>query len=182
MTAPPDAPAWHIAQWMNGGPAGGLLALRGKVVLAVAFQMLCPGCVAQGLPQAQRARAAFSESDLAVIGLHTVFEHHEVQGSEAALQAFLHEYRIDFPVGIDAPSDEGGVPQTMRAYAMQGTPTTILIDRQGRLRLQRFGHIDDMRLGALIASLSAEASIDKPDWREEAAAAGCDAGGCPTGG
>jgi hypothetical protein len=181
MTAPPEAPAWRIAHWMNGGPAEGIAALRGKVVLAVAFQMLCPGCVAHGLPQAQRARAAFPESELAVIGLHTVFEHHEAQGSEAALRAFLHEYRIDFPVGIDAPSDDGGVPQTMRAYAMQGTPTTILIDRQGRLRLQRFGHLDDMRLGALIASLSAEASIDRPD-RRDGAPAGCDAGECATGG
>ena len=85
--------------------------------------MLCPGCVSHGLPQAQRARDAFSPKDLAVVGLHTVFEHHEAQGSRAALAAFLHEYRIDFPVGIDAQDER--LPQTMRAYQMQGTPTTV---------------------------------------------------------
>jgi hypothetical protein len=48
----------------------------------------------------------------------------------------------------------------MSAYAMQGTPTLLLIDRAGRLRMQRFGHIDDLRLGAAIASLVAETSQD----------------------
>lgn len=68
------APEWKIAQWLNTSVPLSVDALRGKVILAVAFQMLCPGCVSQGLPQAQRARAAFSPDDLAVIGLHTVFE------------------------------------------------------------------------------------------------------------
>jgi hypothetical protein len=39
---------------------------------------------------------------------------------------------------------------------MQGTPTTLLIDRTGRLRLAKFGHIDDLALGAAIATLIAE--------------------------
>jgi hypothetical protein len=155
MAALHSAPEWRIAHWLNTPAPLSLEALRGKVVFAVAFQMLCPGCVSQGLPQASRARAAFPESDLAVIGLHTVFEHHEAQGTPQALAAFLHEYRIAFPVGIDAPSGEG-VPQTMRAYQMQGTPTTLLIDRRSRLRLSKFGHLDDLRLGAAIASLIAE--------------------------
>lgn len=143
-----NASEWTIAHWLNTPAAITLESLRGRAVLAVAFQMLCPGCVSQGLPQAQRARATFRESDLAVIGLHTVFEHHEAQGSVAALQAFLHEYRVPFPVGIDA-QDAGG-PVTMRAYGMRGTPTILLYDRTGDLRMHEFGHVDDMRLGAAI--------------------------------
>jgi hypothetical protein len=131
--------------------------MRGRVVFAIAFQMLCPGCASHGLPQAQRVRAAFSDGDVEVIGLHTVFEHHEAQGPKEALAAFLHEYRIAFPVGIDRPASGGGAPETMRAYNMQGTPTTLLIDREGRLRLQKFGHLDDLVLGASIATLLAEA-------------------------
>jgi hypothetical protein len=148
------------------------------VVLAVAFQMLCPGCVSHGLPQAQRARATFAENDLAVIGLHTVFEHAEAQGSPHALHAFLHEYRIGFPVGIDAPNPRGGIPLTMGAYGMQGTPTTLLIDRAGILRLHRFGHVEDMALGAAIATLIGEAPM--PAFAGDRAAAGaCDDGACP---
>lgn len=136
--------------------------------------MLCPGCVSHALPQAARVRAAFREEDLAVIGLHTVFEHHEAQGSKEALAAFLHEYRIKFPVGIDAPSADGGIPLTMRAYNMQGTPTMILVDRAGRLRLQRFGHVDDLLLGAAIATLIGDAPAP-PAGIERA---GCGDDGC----
>ena len=48
------------------------------------------------------------------------------------------------------------LPLTMQSYAMQGTPTLILIDRQGRLRRKHFGLLDDLRLGAEIATLLAE--------------------------
>lgn len=146
-----SAPEWAIAHWLNTPAPITLASLRGRAVLAVAFQMLCPGCVSQGLPQAQRARAMFAERDLAVIGLHTVFEHHEAQGSAAALSAFLHEYRIHFPVGIDAQDASG--PITMRTYGMRGTPTTLLYDGAGRLRLHEFGHVEDMRLGAAIMAV-----------------------------
>jgi hypothetical protein len=156
MAAPRPAPEWRIARWLNAPAPIALADLRGRAVLAVAFQMLCPACVARGLPQAARARETFHERDLAVVGLHTVFEHHEAQGSEAALAAFLHEYRIGFPVGMDERVSGDGIPATMRAYRMEGTPTTILIDRRGNLRLQAFGHVDDMRLGALIAGLVAD--------------------------
>lgn len=169
------APGWTIAHWLNAKAPLSLAALRGRVIFVTAFQMLCPGCVSTGLPQAQRVRATFGESDLAVVGLHTVFEHQEAQGSKEALAAFLHEYRIGFPVGIDAQSAGGGVPQTMRAYNMQGTPTTLLIDREGRLRLHKFGHVDDLLLGASIATLLGEALIAPP---ADNLADGCDEEGC----
>ena len=156
MNATP--PPWQVREWLNAAAPLSLESLRGKVVLLEAFQMLCPGCVSHGIPQAQRARQAFPEDALAVIGLHTVFEHHEAQGSAAALKAFLHENRVRFPVGIDAHADGDPIPLTMRAYAMQGTPTLLLYDRAGRLRLQRFGTVEDMALGAAIATLLAEAA------------------------
>ncbi len=163
-----------MAHWLNTPAAITLQALRGRAVLAVAFQMLCPGCVSQTLPQAQRARAAFRESDLAVIGLHTVFEHHDAQGSVAALQAFLHEYRVHFPVGIDAQDADG--PVTMRAYGMRGTPTTLLYDRAGELRMHEFGHVDDMRLGAAITMAIAGASA--PGHANADRGGVCDPDGC----
>ena len=154
--AMPPAPPWQVSQWFNTDAPIGLDSLRGKVVVVEAFQMLCPGCVAHGLPQAARVRAAFPEDRVAVIGLHTVFEHHEAM-TPVALEAFLHEYRIGFPVGVDMPSGDGPIPRTMRAYAMQGTPTLVLIDAAGRLRGQQFGQVGDISLGARIAGLLAEA-------------------------
>ncbi|MFN3958743.1 MAG: TlpA disulfide reductase family protein [Parvularculaceae bacterium] len=174
MAALRAAPEWRIQHWFNVKAPLSVAALRGKVIFVTAFQMLCPGCVSHGLPQAMRARAAFDAGDLAVVGLHTVFEHHAAQGGRTPLAAFLHEQRIDFAVGVDAPAD-GGVPLTMRAYQMQGTPTTILIDRNGMLRMQKFGHLDDILLGASIQALIDESS---DAGVSNAAATGCSADRC----
>ena len=84
-----------------------------------------------------------------------------------SLRAFVHEYRIRFPVGIDAPGDNGDpIPQTMKLYAMQGTPTTILIDSHGQLRHQVFGAYDDLLLGADIGTLLGEAQLDRSQRTE----------------
>ncbi|MFO1189994.1 MAG: TlpA disulfide reductase family protein [Alphaproteobacteria bacterium] len=149
---PALAPSWTVSRWFNGPPSLTLESLRGRVVVAYAFQMLCPGCALQALPQASRVHETFDAGSVAVIGLHTVFEHHEAMGP-ASLEAFIHEYRLAFPIGIDAPGEGGGMPVTMRRYAMRGTPTLLLIDREGRLRKQQFGHVDDLRLGAEIMAL-----------------------------
>lgn len=148
------APAWRTTEWFNTHEPLTLDALRGRVVMICAFQMLCPGCVSHGIPQAQRAAELFRPADVQVIGLHTVFEHHAAMAPQA-LHAFLHEYKVTFPVAVDAPEGDG-IPQTMRAYGMQGTPTTILIDREGQLRRQAFGRMSDLQLGAEIMALVAE--------------------------
>ena len=153
------APGWSISRWLNADDGLTLASLRGRVVFLHAFQMLCPGCVQHAVPQSLKVAAAFAGTDLAVVGLHTVFEHHNVMGPEA-LAVYLHENRIAYPVGVDAYRDDDParhpLPLTMQAYAMQGTPTLCLIDRRGHLRQQRFGLIDDLRLGAEIATLLAE--------------------------
>ncbi|HYW56641.1 MAG TPA: redoxin family protein [Polaromonas sp.] len=149
------APALQIRQWLNTPEPISLEGLRGRVVVLHAFQMLCPGCVSQGIPQAKRIQAAFPAEDLIVIGLHTVFEHHAVMNAEA-LHVFAHEYGLSFPMGIDQPAERGSVPLTMQAYALRGTPSLIVLDREGRIRLNHFGHLDDLRLGALLGRLVGE--------------------------
>ena len=148
------APPWTTREWFNSDTALQLADLRGKVVVLHAFQMLCPACVQHGLPQAKRIHAAFAPGDVTVIGLHTVFEHHAAM-APVSLQAFVHEYRIGFPVGVDAPAanPRDPIPVTMRAYGMQGTPSLVLIDRDGNLRHHAFGAEEDLVLGAAIATL-----------------------------
>lgn len=151
------AAEWQTTTWLNTEQPLSLDKLRGRVVLLHAFQMLCPGCVTHGIPQAQRAHDLFAGSRLTVVGLHTVFEHHEAM-QLPSLRAFVHEYRIKFPIGVDAPSLDGSpTPQTMSAYRMRGTPTLVLIDAQGHLRKQVFGHFDDLALGSEIQILLSEA-------------------------
>jgi hypothetical protein len=70
---------------------------------------------------------------------------------------------------------------TMRAYQMQGTPTLILIDKTGHIRLHKFGHVSDLTVGFSIGALLAE-EFDEPVVTEPPAHGGenlaCDTGGC----
>ena len=165
---PTIAPPLDVVRWFNTDADVDLAGLRGRVVLIEAFQMLCPGCVAHGLPLAQRVQAGFG-GQVAVIGLHTVFEHHAAM-TPVSLEAFLHEYRITFPVGVDrhAPGDE--VPATMRAYGLRGTPSLVLVDRAGHVRHHAFGQVDELALGAALGRL-----LDEP-VPEASAACDPDAG------
>lgn len=148
-------PELDTSQWFNTSESLTLDALKGKVVVIYAFQMLCPGCVSHGLPLMRKLDAFYQNSELQVIGLHTVFEHHSAM-EPVSLQAFLHEYRIRFPVAVDRPGSSGPVPTTMAAYSLQGTPSYLVLDRQGHLRLKHFGALDELQLGDLIAGLLAE--------------------------
>lgn len=148
------APELFVSQWFNTDRDITLALLRGKVVVVEAFQMLCPGCVMHGLPLAHKVQRIFAEQSVAVIGLHTVFEHHDAM-TPVSLAAFLHEYRITFPVGVDTPG-EGSLPKTMDAFQMRGTPSMLIFDKTGALRAHHFGEVSELALGAEIATLLCE--------------------------
>lgn len=164
MFNPETPPELQVTRWLNSKEHVTLAGLKDKVVVLVAFQMLCPWCVEHGLPQAKRLGERFNPEQVAVIALHTVFEHHDVM-TPAALEVFMSEYQWPFPVGIDQ-TDGKGIPKTMAAYQMQGTPTLLIFDRAGRLRRHYFGRPDDIMLAAEIMAMAIE---DKGAPREQAA-------------
>ena len=149
------SPPLQVSQWLNSPQPVTLGSLHGRVVVMHAFQMFCPGCVSHGLPQALRIHRLFPQERVTVIGLHTVFEYHEVMGPQA-LRVFLDEYRIPFPVGIDRAEPGSPVPLTMQAYGLRGTPSVVVFDQAGCVRLSHFGQIDDLQLGAVIGQLLAQ--------------------------
>jgi hypothetical protein len=153
----PTLPAWQVDEWLNTPQPLSLAALRGRVVLLHTFQMLCPGCVAHALPQAERVHRALGGPDLAVVGLHTVFEHHAAM-TPLALRAFVHEYRLTFPIGVDRPDGHGGPSLTMTQYGLRGTPSTLVLDRAGRVALHHFGQVDDLVLGSTLGRLMAQSA------------------------
>ena len=175
------APELETTQWLNTLEPVRLSDLKDKVVVIHAFQILCPACVSHGIPQASAIHELYMDEEVQVIGLHTVFEHHGVMTVEA-LKAFAHEYRIRFPIAVDRPSTSGTIPVTMESYRMQGTPTLIVIDQKGRLRLVHFVRLSDMQVGNVIGGLLAEGllgiSTDASDATESLDGASCDDNGC----
>lgn len=149
------APELSVSEWLNTEKPLTLAELRGRPVLLHAFQMLCPGCVSHGTPQTQRAHDMFRNTDLQVIGLHTVFEHHAAM-TPVSLKAFVHENRLTFPIGIDIAGENAPIPVSMAAYGMRGTPTLIVIRRNGTVYHHGFGQQEDMAVGAMIAAVLGE--------------------------
>src|SRR5450432_2612089 len=158
MTTPTTvAPELLVQTWFNTDCPLSLSALRGRVVVLAAFQVLCPNSIASGVPQAQRIFETFEPKDVAVIGLHATFEHHDAF-SAAVLKAFIHEYRLSFPIALDQPNPASPIPHTMDRYKMRGTPSLVLIDRHGMVRKHAFGAVDDLRIGAEIGALTQESA------------------------
>jgi len=150
-----SAPDIRASHWLNTQNPIALTELKGFVVVLHAFQMFCPGCVIHGIPQASVIHSLYKNDPVKVIGLHTVFEHHQVMSVDA-LEVFAHEYQLDFPIAVDRASANNPMPLTMQAYQMQGTPTLILIDKAGNLRLNHFGQLSDMLVGNMIGQLLME--------------------------
>lgn len=145
----------QVQQWFNTSEDITLANLKGKVVIIHAFQMLCPACVQHSIPQAKKLYERFKNEDVIILGLHTVFEHHSVMNKEA-LQVFIHENRLIFPIAIDLPIENDFLPATMKEYDLQGTPSLIIIDKDGNLRVKNFGIVDDLEVGLIIGGLLKE--------------------------
>lgn len=172
------APELAVSQWFNTRTPLTLEGLRGRVIYLHSFQLLCPGCVAESLPQVRRIERLFGQTDLQVIGLHTVFEHHAAM-TPVTLEAFIHEYRLTSPIGVDQADSQSDIPVTMRRYGLRGTPSSVLIGRDGTILHQAFGVEDDMAVGARIAMalsapIPAVAKMDDAD--------GCAGGRCEVAG
>lgn len=117
---------------------------QGRVGLALFQAVRLPGLIIWLVPAHDRNRPMPVALPCGVVGRLQL----------GARRIFFGRSRNPFPVGIDAPNGRL-LPQTMRAYGMEGTPTTLLIDRKGGLRRQVLGHIPDLQLGAEIMQLIA---------------------------
>ncbi|MCA9704747.1 MAG: redoxin domain-containing protein [Myxococcales bacterium] len=153
-----QAPPLSMAHWLNTDGPLDLRGMEGRVVVLCAFRMDCRESLRHGLPQAARIREAFDPRDVEVIGMHPVLDQPQAMGA-LTLASFLLEYDVRIPVGLDARTGSAAndsVLTTMESYGITGTPSLVIIDRQGCLRAHVLGHPADMLVGATIATLVAE--------------------------
>ncbi|OUR93538.1 hypothetical protein A9Q84_18895 [Halobacteriovorax marinus] len=141
-----------IDKWVNAPEGFELKVKDSSIKIIHVFQMLCPGCVYKGIPQTQELYSKFNSDDVKVVGLHSVFENHEAMQPHA-LKVFISEWRLPFPVAIDKRLEGEWMPETMKAYQLEGTPSLIIIDRDGSLKLKHFGLIDQEKLEIFINEL-----------------------------
>ena len=101
--------------------------LRGQVVVVNFWATWCPPCRLE-MPSLQRLHEERADEGVVVLGISTDV------GSEAPIRSFLEERGITYPV---ARAD-----RTTRAAfgGITGIPTTVLLDRRGRIRHRVVGY------------------------------------------
>ncbi|EPZ49904.1 antioxidant, AhpC/TSA family [Bacteriovorax sp. BAL6_X] len=146
------AKALVVDKWVNCKDGHELDVEGPGIKIIHAFQMLCPGCVYRGIPQCIELYKKYNSENVIVVGLHTVFENHHAMTPDC-LDVFIKEWRLPFPIGIDKRIEGNKIPETMKAYQLQGTPSLIIIDHLGEIQLQHFGYIEQEKLETFIDHL-----------------------------
>ena len=141
-----------VEKWVNCDVGFELDVFSEKIKVIHAFQMLCPGCVYRGIPQTIELFNTFDSKNVSVVGLHSVFENHHAMKPDA-LEVFIKEWRLPFPIAIDRRLENEWMPETMKSYQLQGTPSLIIIDHLGQVQLQHFGHIEQDKVEVFINKL-----------------------------
>ena len=196
------APNLKLGKWVQGMDTN--FDKEGdNVKLVEVFQVNCPGCFMNSIPEIINIYNKYKSDGLSVMGLATAFEDYDKNTLEnlemllttgevvgATKQALTQygqlndgklQFKIPYPVAMDSLVKEGGEPsmekmtafinqqipnfesqpddyknqiyarvkeyykskeftaETFEMYSLQGTPSTILVDRKGILRDVSFG-------------------------------------------
>lgn len=133
-----QAPPWGVTEWKNlpeGKTSLDVTDFRGKVLYLYGFQSWCPGCLKQGFPMLKTLTNHYQQKDVAFVAVQTVFEGFDVNTAKRGWET-MKRYDLDLPMGHDGSSGE---PSTlMRRYRTGGTPWTVIIDKQGKVRYDDF--------------------------------------------
>lgn len=116
-----------------------LAAYRGKVVLVNFWATWCPPC-RQELPSLSRLKKRFGNGALEIFAVNV---------GEDAETVFDFIGNPDFPVLFDRDA------KAMAGWAVKVVPTTLLVDRQGRIAYRAVGgrEFDDAEIVALVSQL-----------------------------
>ncbi len=119
------APALSL-QTLDGQPVS-LDDFRGQVVLLNNWATWCPPCKAE-MPDLEAYHEAHKDEGFTVIAVNA-------GDPPGDVRAFARSYGLTFPVWPD-PNTE-----TLRAFGIQGLPTSFVIDRNGMVRATWTGAI-----------------------------------------
>ena len=149
-----SAPKWEAEEWKNLPKGKNSLSaedFKGKVVYLYNFQSWCPGCHSHGFPTLAELVKKYKDDDtVAFATIQTVFEGGHVNTPEAAWRT-AKKFKLDIPVGHSGGAD-GESSKVMEAYQTRGTPWTVIIDPDGKVRYSDF-HISVKEASRIIDHL-----------------------------
>jgi thiol-disulfide isomerase/thioredoxin len=142
-------PAPRYAATTLAGDSATTSSLAGKVVLLNIWATWCAPC-REEIPYLQSLYEQHRQAGLEIIGVSV-----DARGQEAAIQAFVKDFGMTYPVWRDP--DE----RVQSMFLALGVPASYLIDRRGILRWRRLGTIsaaDTALSNALAEALRTPAS------------------------
>jgi cytochrome c biogenesis protein CcmG/thiol:disulfide interchange protein DsbE len=107
-------------------------AYRGRVLLVNFFNPFCLPC-AEEQPVLERDWRRLHERGVEFVGIHYVGG--QWPGSASAARSYLKRMGVTYPVLEDPGS------RLARAFAIQGLPSSVIVDRRGRMRFRVLGRI-----------------------------------------
>ena len=128
------APSLAGVEWIGGAREVLPEIRKGEVTYLFFFQSWCPGCHSHGFPTLKALHKEFQD-EVNFIAVQTVFEGFGTNTKERAI-ADVKSFGLDIPVGHDGTAQ---MPSTLlRTFRGGGTPWTIIIDKQGKVRFNGF--------------------------------------------
>ena len=136
LSAKPMAPSVHFTSL--SGEKVALDDLRGKVVLVNFWATDCPGCVAE-MPDLIKTQQKYQAAGLTTVAIAMPHDRPDY------VMAYTQKNALPFVVTLDPTGQLG------KAFKdVQLTPTTFVIDKQGRILQRTVGVLDFPKLHALI--------------------------------
>jgi thiol-disulfide isomerase/thioredoxin len=147
------APAIHAARWLGPKPPA---TLKGRPYVIFLWAHWCGDCKSMAGPLAALQKK-YAARNLAVLGPTRLYGY-AARGEDAAPDAelaYIDQVRQRFygaVTGMSAPVDKA----IFEAYGVSTTPTLVLVDRAGLVRLYHPGAMSEAELDARIAAMLAK--------------------------
>ena len=129
-----------------GGGSFGPADYRDKIVVVNFWNYDCPPC-RQEQPILQADWASLESKGVSFVGVMFVGGVPPWPGDRAAARAYLQQFGVTYPAIVDEHSS------IARSFAIQGIPTTVIADGNGRLRFRVLGRVRPGQLEQLISEL-----------------------------
>ncbi len=150
VVAPEDrVPAPQLRGTTLDGADFDLAALRGKVVVLNVWASWCPPCRAEA-PMLEVLASGLRPEGVEFVGVDTR------DGDGTAARAFVENVGLSYPNVVDP---DGVLLLAFRdTLPPQAVPSTLVLDRQGRIAARVIGPTTEPRLRALITAVLDEAA------------------------